>query len=195
MGNRIIHIVRHGQYDITTNNDEEPDGRLTPLGKEQAEQTAVYLTAYPITLIHHSTLTRAQETAVLIAAHFPRARIKKDARIRECIPSVPTGYESHFQHIPKKSLKSGPGRAQRAFAAYFKKPIVKEAPDVHELIVSHGNIINYFIVQTLQAPIDNWINLGIYHCSVSQVVVQPSGRLRLIHFNETGHLAPTHKTT
>ena len=193
MGNRIIHLVRHGQYDIATPDDEEPDGRLTQLGKEQAEMTAAYLSTHPIRVIHYSTLTRAQETAVIIAPYFPLARMKPDAQLRECIPSVPAGYEMHFQHIPKRSIKSGPGRAKKAFKAYFK-PIAKEAPDVHELIASHGNLINYFIARSILAPADSWMNLGIHHCSISQVVVLPSGRIRLVHFNETGHLPQSHKT-
>src|SRR5262245_34970710 len=99
MARRILHIVRHGQYAHTTTLPDEPDGQLTEVGKQQAMLTAGRLSAASVSVIHHSTLQRATETAQIIAAQVPGAQLRPAAVLRECIPSVPAGFETRFVSV------------------------------------------------------------------------------------------------
>lgn len=193
MGHRILHLIRHGQYEVSTSEGEEPDGRLTQNGREQAVAVADYLANFPIRVIHHSTLERARETAVLISESFPDIILDPSDLLRECIPSVPAGLESHFAYLPPAFVASGAKQAKDAFD-HFCQPIAADAPDQHQMLVAHGNIINAFVVQAMGAPIDQWVYLDPFHCSHTQLNVLPSGKIKMIHYNNIGFMAPQQRT-
>lgn len=193
MANRIIYIVRHGQYLVTTPEGEEPDGRLTNLGQEQANLTGQRLKNFAISTIHHSTLQRATETAEIIATHLPDARLKPTPILRECIPCVPQGFESYFEQVPDEALAHGREKSQHAFNTFITPPAKSETDQV-DLLVSHGNLISALIALTLNAPLDSWILTDIQHTGISQIVSTPQGWLRLLRHNDVGHL-PTHLQT
>lgn len=67
--NRLL-LVRHGENKANLTKEFSYrliDYPLTPKGRVQAEQTADYLSAYPITQVFSSPLKRARETAEIIA--------------------------------------------------------------------------------------------------------------------------------
>jgi serine/threonine-protein phosphatase PGAM5 len=193
MANRIIFLVRHGQYTATTPEHEEPDGRLTDFGKEQAALTAKRLQSYPISIIHHSTLERATETAVIIARNFPGVTLKPSPLLRECIPSIPQGFEEHFSHIPAAAITQGKANAHQAYASYISHPPDSDG-DQYELIISHGNLISFFITHTLKAPLDSWLLTDVQHGGICEIISSNQGRLRVIRQNDVGHL-PIHLQT
>lgn len=196
MAKRTLFLVRHGQYTPTVTPPDEPDGGLTAAGTEQAILTAERLQSYPIRVIHHSTLQRAQETAVIIAQSLPEAVLKPSSLLRECIPNVPQGFESYFSHIPPAFIESSSIRAQQTFNSYIAAPPPDGADDTdqYELIVSHGNLINYLVCQTLQAPAESWLNADIQHCGLSEIVIESGGWVKVARHNDTGHL-PFHLQT
>jgi hypothetical protein len=55
-----------------------------------------------------------------------------------------------FDHLPKQRLAAGPAQAAAAIQAYAG-PVTE---DRRELIISHGNLINWFVTQALDAPDD-----------------------------------------
>jgi broad specificity phosphatase PhoE len=68
--NRIL-LVRHGENKANLTKEFSHrlvDYPLTAKGRLQAEQTAAYLSAYPVTQLFTSPLRRARETAQIIAA-------------------------------------------------------------------------------------------------------------------------------
>lgn len=190
MARRIIYLVRHGKYESSSTPPDEPDGPLTDAGKEQARLTRNRLQDLPITTIHYSPLQRTQETMEVIAAQFPNASRQSSPLLKECIPSVPEALDQHFTHLPEDFVKAGKLQAQQAFDAFFRPPREGEG-DQHELIVSHGNLISHFVCQTLGAPMDAWVNIEINHCGISQLFINTTGFMKLIHHNEIGHL-PSH---
>ncbi|MCP5097371.1 MAG: hypothetical protein GY943_17640, partial [Chloroflexi bacterium] len=141
MPNRVLFFVRHGQYLSTAHEGEEPDGALTEVGQAQSALTAKRLQDYPIQVIHHSTLQRAVETADIIANAFPDVGKRPSPLLRECIPCVPEGMESHFAHIPPEFIAGGMVQAQQAFATYIT-PLIDGDSNQYEIVVSHGNLIN-----------------------------------------------------
>lgn len=194
MANRILYLVRHGQYKSTTTPPAEPDGPLTLLGQEQAECSAQRLQSIPFSFIHLSTLERATETAVIIAKKFPDVPLLPSNTLRECIPCVPEGFEAHFAHIPAEELEAGNKKAKHAFNQYLQ-PLAKNViEDQYELIVAHGNLINYLVGQTIKAPEESWLFTDIEHCAISQITIFSSGIMKLTRHNDVGHF-PAHLQT
>jgi serine/threonine-protein phosphatase PGAM5 len=82
---RHLLLIRHGQYDETSKDDDER--HLTPLGRRQAELTGRRLSSLAagglrgaetrftrpcsFKAIHQSDMTRAKETAAIIASYLP----------------------------------------------------------------------------------------------------------------------------
>lgn len=193
MAKRILHLVRHGQYTPTTTLPDEPDGPLTNVGKEQAALIARRLAGLPASVIHHSTLQRATETARAIGALLPGVELRPAAVLCECIPTVPPGFEAHFTDVDADVLARGGPQAREAFATYFvpaPDETDRDETDRHEVIVSSGNLIRYLICRVLGAPEDAWVNMDIQQCGLCEVIVgQPRGMVLARH-NDTGHLPP-----
>jgi serine/threonine-protein phosphatase PGAM5 len=189
MAKRRLYLVRHGQYVATPAVAEEPpDGRLTETGQRQSLLTAHHLKEYPITVIHHSTLQRATETASIIATLFPTALLQSSDLLCECIPSVPSAYGEIFEQIPAGFISRGGPQARQAFDTYFTPLPGSEQEDQHEIIVSSGNLICYFVCRVLRAPDDSWMQTDIQNCGVTEIIVGPPRGFLLLRHNESGHL-------
>ena len=95
--NRHLLFIRHGQYDMRGKDDE--DRRLTPLGREQAELTGQRLKALgiPITAFVGSSMTRAKETADIIASFFPDVPRRQTDLLREGAPVMPDPSVGHWR--------------------------------------------------------------------------------------------------
>lgn len=189
MPNRILLFVRHGQYVSTAPPAEEPDGPLTDDGREQAALTAARLQRYPARLIHHSDLQRAVETTEIISAALPDAVLQPSPILRECIPGVPPGFETHFKHIPPSFIEKGRRQARQAFESYFW-PLAEGEDERYEIIVSHGNLINYFASRAVKGPEEAWLSFDIQQCGITEMVINREGWVRLVRHNDTGHLPP-----
>lgn len=189
MAKRILYLIRHGQYAPL----DDPNGTLTEMGREQARFTAKRFQDCPISTIYFSTMPRAQETAVIIANQFPNAKQIASPLLRECFPSVPESFKEYFAQFPTAEIKAGRVQAHKAFQSYFN-PIEDGDEEHHEMIVAHGNLISYFICQTLQAPVDSWISTDIFHCGVSQIIIFANGWRKLIRHNDNSHLLPQLQT-
>ena len=87
--------------------------------------------------------------------------------------------------MPPEALERDRSQAQRAFARYF----IPARTDRHEIIVSHGNLIRYFVCSALGAPAEAWANADINQCSLCVIRVEPDGRKVVLAFNDTGHLS------
>jgi broad specificity phosphatase PhoE len=189
MAKRRLYLIRHGQYMASPAlPDEPPDGGLTAIGQEQALLTALRLNEFPISIIHHSTLQRANETATIMARQFPAAPMQPSDLLCECIPSVPSVYKAHFEHIPPHFIASGGAQARQVFDTYFV-PLPDDAQeDQHEIIVSSGNLISYLVCRVLGAPEDAWMQTDIQYCGVTEVHIGPPRHVMLMRHNDTGHL-------
>lgn len=75
--NRLF-LVRHGENKANLTKEFSYrliDYPLTPKGRLQAEQTADYLSTFPITQVFSSPLKRARETAEIIAGATPKEAV------------------------------------------------------------------------------------------------------------------------
>jgi serine/threonine-protein phosphatase PGAM5 len=209
MSQRHIYVVRHGQR-LPGNGTDRLGLGITDTGKIQAEFTGERLSAIPINTIHYSTLRRAAETAKIIAKYIPKAHLQSSQLLWECIPYLPPDFITWYKAVqgrvdqdsvttplqmapwlglwstetPWEMIEKGFEQAQQAWTHFFR-PAREER---HEVLVCHGNIMRYFMVRTLRAPLETWINSEINNCGISEFVVHPGGEVLLVSHNDTGHL-------
>ena len=181
MTNRVLYLVRHGEHH---------DGVLTELGERQARLTGERLRGVPFAAIHHSPSRRAARTAELIAESQPGVALCPSDLLRECVPALPEpGFfsveqRSFFESLPAGRLASGPAQAAAAV-----ERLAGFDGERFELVVSHGNLINWFVCRALDAPDHAWLRMLDYHCAVTVIMYFPD-RVKLASYNDVGHLPP-----
>jgi broad specificity phosphatase PhoE len=200
MAMRTIFLIRHGDYqldkiakldcNLTLEQHYElhmKEGGLTPTGIKQAILTAKRFSSLPIDAIHCSSLRRTLETAKLIAKEFPGIRLHKSKLLWECVPSIPKGFaqHEHFRYISEKDVRQWKRQADEAFERYFKSA---RRIDKHEIIVSHANLIRYLVCRALHVQPDAWFNMCIDNCGISEIRIESGPRMRLVSYNDVGHL-------
>jgi serine/threonine-protein phosphatase PGAM5 len=209
MSVRHVYVIRHGQRLPGDGTDRLGLG-LTETGRIQAEFAGERLGKIPIKAIHYSTLRRAAETAKIISEYLPNARMQGSQLLWECIPYLPpdfiTWYKANRGRINQDSLtvplqmspwlnlwgpdtpweiiEKGFAQADQAWNHFFR-PAREER---HDLLVCHGNILRYFMVRTLQARLETWINSDINNCGISEFSINSDGVVTLVSHNDTGHL-------
>ena len=196
MSIRTLHLIRHGNYTrrklppglrlrVDASN-LQLDGGLTELGRDQARRTAKRLVDLNLTALHSSTLPRALQTAELLLEPLDRVALHTTEALWECIPHLPEGFQHRLGDIEEEDLRLGRGRAEAAFARSFAPPQGEQ--DAEEVLVCHGNLIRYFVARVLQVNLDAWTRMRSHHCGISTVMVNSEGRMRLVSYNDTGHL-------
>lgn len=189
---RTLYIVRHGKYDRTPTDEDDPNdpgGPLVAMGREQASLIAERLRGLPISVIHCSTLQRALDTVGIIAQRFPGVEVRPSPLLRECVPSVPPLLRAYLERrVPAHELTNGPIQASAAWDAYFQPP--EDGADDAQIIVSSGNLISYLVGRALSAPADAWIHTDIQHCGLTEIVVSRSRGAIVMRHNDVGHLPP-----
>jgi serine/threonine-protein phosphatase PGAM5 len=195
MANRLLYLARHGESEATQAANPE-NGELTEIGRQQSELLGKRLQGIPFAAIHHSPWTRAAQTAAIVAEHLPGIPLLSSDLLQECIPAVPDrqrltpSQAEFFDHLPKQRVAAGPAQAAAAIQAYTG--LVTE--DRRDLIISHGNLINWFVAQALEAPDQAWLNMLDYSCALTVIMYFPD-RTRLISYNDMGHLPPSMRGT
>jgi serine/threonine-protein phosphatase PGAM5 len=189
MATRTLYLVRHGYYDLT--NSHKLGGSLTPIGVEQAQLTAQRFSALPITAIHCSTMPRAAETADIIAQELADVPCNRSRGLWECVPCIPPAWAEYFKGYSPESIARDKRQAEKAFDKYFKRA---QGKDKHEIVVSHGNLIRYFICRVLQVQPEGWGNMDMCNCGISKVLIRPDSRMTLVSHNDVSHL-PEHLVT
>lgn len=177
MGTRTLLLVRHGQYATETG------GKLTTLGREQAAFTGRFLAEHlegeRVDALWSSTLPRARETASILAGSFSKLKVRAASVLREGMYSKVKGYE-----VPADERAEDRARADAAFTRYFKV----SRTDRLEIVVCHGNLIRYLVCRSLHAPVLRWTRMNSSHCSITRILVRDTGAVRVVSYNETGHL-------
>lgn len=187
MGHRFIYLVRHAQY---IQNGQE-DGGLTETGILQARLTAEVLGMLDFNTIHCSTMLRTVETARIIMGEFPDKQAQPSDLLRECIPSIPPRLSAFYASSTIRTQPSDEETgqcAERLEHAFRHYVTCAGDEDEYDLLVTHGNLIRYFVARALDADPDIWVKMIMYNCGMSLIVVDPQGSTSLISHNEAGHL-------
>lgn len=59
---------------------------------------------------------------------------------------------------------------------------------VFEIYICHMNVIRYFVMRGLQLPPEAWLRLRGDNTGITELIIQPDGRVTLGRFADTGHL-------
>ena len=192
---RHIILVRHGQYDLDGQTDEER--RLTELGSEQAQSTGQRLASLhlPITYMVSSTMTRARETAGLIQPFLSPDLpvLPNDPILCEGAPFPPEPRISSWK--PETNYFVDGSRIEAAFRKYFHRAEVDQKQDSFEVVVCHANVIRYFVCRALQLPPEAWLRMSLKHGSITWITIRPDGRTSIRALGEAGYMPPNKLTT
>ncbi|VDN51201.1 unnamed protein product [Dracunculus medinensis] len=179
---RNIFLIRHGQYQM----DSKPK-ILTPLGREQATLLGKRLaeSKFKFDKLTMSTMPRAMETAELILAELPPIPSTTDTILEEGAPyppEPPNAFSAKYKYFSEGS------RIEAAFRKYIHRASVKQTKNSFEIIVCHANVIRYFVCRALQFPPEGWLRMSLGNCSITWIIITPSGHVHLRLLGDIGHL-------
>ena len=188
-GVRTLYLVRHGAYDIDDPRDEAVGRGLLPIGVAQARLVGDRLRGLPFTFdaILASPLTRARETAQVIAAELGGRELTIDPDLAECTP--PTRRADIMAREKPGDLAACSAQLER-LAGRLLVPVGTPGRDRHELVVAHGNIIRWLVTRALAVEANAWLGMSIGHASLTVLSVDAKGAVRVIAVGDVGHLSP-----
>src|SRR5204862_6361863 len=134
---RTIILVRHGAY-VADPKDASPGPGLSPLGVAQAKLVAARLAGMPgaFDALRSSPLTRAHETARIIAAELPGVALEIVPDLAECTPST-----RRKEAIAKEKPEDLAACAARLDALFARLFVPAQGKERREILVCHGNVI------------------------------------------------------
>jgi len=180
---RTIFLVRHGAYQADPANPSPGPG-LLPVGVAQAKLAASRLAAMgKFDAVLSSPMTRAHETARVIAAEVSNGSVQIVPELEECTP--PTRRKEITRDESAESLARCKARLDALFAQRF---VPAAGSPRRELFVAHGNVIRSMVVRALGVDPEAWLEMSLAHASITEILVEPDGRFKVISAGDVGHL-------
>ena len=137
-----------------------------------------------------STMTRARQTAMIINQDFPELELQQTRLIRDC--TSPTWRKDVMDGEDPEELMMCTDNLDAAFSKYFIPSPDEE--DRNEIIVCHGNVIRYFVTKVLKVNPMSWLQMTTGNCGLTVVSIKPNGSMKLISFNDMGHIPSNLRT-
>ncbi|MCC6446406.1 MAG: histidine phosphatase family protein [Armatimonadetes bacterium] len=202
---RLI-LIRHGETDWNARNrfQGQTDIPLNTTGRRQARVTGRRLRHEPVGAVYTSDLTRALETAHLIAASHV-LEVRPSPALRERSFGAWEGLT--MQEIEKAHPESA--SEWKKGDVYFAAPegerlddlqkrsvacveeIIARHPGETVLIVGHGASLKTVILHFLEAPLTVYRRFRQDNASLNIVEFTPRGMPRILALNDTCHLHDT----
>jgi serine/threonine-protein phosphatase PGAM5 len=190
MASTQLYLVRHGEQDRTSGH--APDGGLSQLGRQQAGRLGRRLSTVPFSAIHHSPLTRAAQTADIIAGHLPQVPRHACGFIADRTPVPSNGQRDRYPGPWLAWLDDVPDDERDEDATALQAAVehfgVTGDNDRYELLITHNFVIGWFVRHMLDAPVWRWIGLNQANCAITIVQWDSDRPSTLVSFNDTGHL-------
>ncbi len=188
---RTLVLVRHGAYLPDPHADPNLGPGLVPIGVAQARLSGARLAGLPhrFDALFTSPLTRAHETARVIASDLPGVVVEVVPDLAECTP--PTRRLEVIADEKAEDLAACAGQLDRLFAARFVPSLGLER---RELLVCHGNVIRYLVTKALGVDTTAWLEMSVGHASLTVIRVEADGRFKVIAVGDVGHLPPNLQT-
>ena len=184
----VIVMVRHGQYTTVRNEEGINIEALTQIGREQTAVTGERLDLLlksrvipPIHNIYYSTLPRAKETFEILKSKLCDHNIhsfEPCTMIQEAVVYYPDPPSKTW--LPSKSECEIDGlRALAAFKTYFHRASSSHKMPYSTVLVTHGNMIRYLIMQALQLPPEAWLRVNVRNASITIIEIRSDGCVSL----------------
>ena len=187
---RTIILVRHGHY-VPDPKDRSPGPGLSPLGIAQAKLAAARLAGMRGTFdaFRSSPMTRAHETARVIAADLPGVSVEIVPDLAECTPR--TRRKEIIADDEPEDLAACAAKLDAVFARYF---VPARGSDRLEILVCHGNVTRYLVTRALGVDPEAWLEMSVAHASLTEIRVEADGRFKVISVGDAGHIPPNMQT-
>jgi serine/threonine-protein phosphatase PGAM5 len=143
-----------------------------------------------MTALYSSNVSRAKQTAAVIQEELPHLEVKEMATLAECTP--PTWREDIMKETTAEEAAACRAQIEEAFATLFLPS--DDGTPRHDVVVCHGNVIRYFVTRVLRVDTQAWLGMFIANCGLTVVRVQPDGSMRLVSYNDVGHLPEGFRT-
>jgi broad specificity phosphatase PhoE len=187
-----IYLIRHGQKEIHAGNPA-----LTKIGVNQAKETGVYLSQFPISKIISSPTKRTIETAENIAQvlNLPYSSdndlvermdwidpsVSRDEFLQEWVKST-----NNRDYVPKY------GDSSRDAGKRVGKLINKMTTDNHIVLVTHGGAILDYLrnlfgdkrISALRKHYNAGDDYQMNNCAINKVILDDEPTLELLNFIE-----------
>jgi broad specificity phosphatase PhoE len=212
----LLYLVRHGETEWNRKNlcMGQLDIPLNDLGVRQAERLAERLSKITIDALYTSDLSRASQTAQMIAQKTGLTPIvKKELReiylgdyqgisteeLRKKFPSaylIPSGKAAQAKELEYPEIETRTKLYFRAVRIFNE--ISKNHPDQTVVIVSHGGLIrcltNFVLGQNSNCKDEIFYSLGVdcSNCSITLIRAESDADYRLVVINDTAHLEGLH---
>eukprot|EP00658_Telonema_sp_P-2_P041119 TRINITY_DN29400_c0_g1_i1.p2 TRINITY_DN29400_c0_g1~~TRINITY_DN29400_c0_g1_i1.p2 ORF type:complete len:146 (-),score=24.23 TRINITY_DN29400_c0_g1_i1:330-767(-) len=130
-----------------------------------------------------------------------RSLVGSEMCIRDSVPRSPPDplldEGRPYHNIPARKYRPDGARdferVEAAFQKYFHRSGTAPSPDgghEFEIIVCHANVIRYLVCRALQLPPEAWLRMSTFNCSLTYLVIRPSGNVSLRALGDVGHLDP-----
>lgn len=188
-----VYLIRHANPDYRL--EKKLGDKLIPLsstGRKQATFLAESLKSYKMEVIYASALARSQETASFLRSS---KKIIIDERLNEIdwvnwrrVKYFRTSEERRKQYLKDyheldKHLNKFQAEMRRFLADIFKKHKGKKVA-----LFCHGNIIKSILTGIINADVIGFLSLEIYQSSVSKLVIDADGYVKVAYINDVKHL-------
>lgn len=191
----VIYLVRHANPDYRL--EKKLGDRLMPLseeGRRQASFLAKRLKDLSPDLVYASSLARAQETASIFT-NRRRQSIIVDERLDEIdwkdwyrVKYFRTSEERRKQYLPDyRILDKQLDKMQVAARRFLEDVFIKHRGQSLALFC-HGNIIKTFLTGIINADVIGFLSLEIYQASISKIVIDGDGYVKIAYINDVNHL-------
>lgn len=191
----VIYLVRHCNPDYSLESTVgEHNMPLSEIGLAQRKYLTKRLKTMEIDQIYASSLLRAQETAMPFAK-AAKLKLAIDKRLDEIdwkdwyrIPYFNMSEKTRikrfkpYSHLDK-NLDKFQGLCRRLIADIYKQHQGKSVA-----LFCHGNIIKTIITSIMDADVIGFLSMEIYQSSISKLVVDRDGYIKINYINNISHL-------
>lgn len=188
MAVRTLYLARHGAADAL--------GNLLDPGRDQCARLAHRLSRVPLDAIWHSPLSRAAESATIIAATFPGVLIDEVAELVDHVPYVPAPDQrsrssaGFFDGYTEEDAAAGQDIASALVRRFARAPGPGRR-STHELLITHAYPIAWLVRAALGAPPQAWLSLMQMANTGLTIIEYADGELPAIRcVNDQSHLSP-----
>ncbi len=191
-------FVRHGLPEHIERRDGSPaDPPLAPLGHDQANAVAEWLSGEHLDAIYVSTMQRARETAMPLESNTGLT-----AAVR---PGIAEFDRDSHSYVPMEKLKQLDYDKWKNFMSDtnprdedpvdFQRLVVSTVAEItashrgeRVAVVCHGGVINAYASDVLGRPEGDIFFCNVDYTSISRVMVASTGERSVVSINETAHI-------
>lgn len=189
-------LIRHGLPQRIVNEDGSPaDPPLSPIGRDQAERVASWLSGHGIDRIYASPMRRARETAAPLADRLSLG-VDLEHGVREYDAEselyIPMEELKEHDYERWKALVSGGYAPEVDFLAFHREvvgsleKIIADNARRRVAVFCHGGVINAWASHVL--GMEPQLFVDVTYTSVNRFFAASTGERSLASLNEAAHL-------